>query len=303
MNFREKLLRAAEKNNSWLCVGLDPDPVQIPAKFGEGAKGVENFCKEIIEATSDLVCAYKPNAAFFEALGAEGWEALIQTVKSVPEQIPVILDCKRGDIGNTAQMYAKSAYEIIGADAVTLSPYLGKDSIEPFIKYRDKGAFILCLTSNPSGAELQKKIVLLDDPPSGAGLSPQSKAKTFAEFFNISTTDLYLYVARMAKEWNQYDNIGLVVGATSPGELKTVRNLVGDDMPILIPGVGTQGGDLEKSLDHGSNSAGKLAIINISRAVIYAESKGDDENAIRMAAEAFRNQINAGIDMKITNKS
>ncbi len=303
MNFREKLLAAAEKNNSWLCVGLDPDPAQIPAKFGEGAKALENFCREIIEATSDLVCAYKPNAAFFEALGAEGWEALIQTVKSVPEHIPVILDCKRGDIGNTAQMYAKSAYEIIGADAVTLSPYLGKDSIEPFIKYRDKGAFILCLTSNPSSAELQKKIVLLDDPPSGAGLSPQSKAKTFAEFFNISTTDLYLYVARMAKEWNQYDNIGLVVGATSPGELKAVRNLVGDDMPILIPGVGTQGGDLEKSLDHGANSTGKLAIINISRAVIYAGSKGDKENAIRNAAEAFRNQINAGIDMKITNKS
>jgi orotidine-5'-phosphate decarboxylase len=303
MIFKDKLLAAAEKNNSWLCVGLDPDPAQIPAKFGEGAKAVEIFCKEIIEITSDLACAYKPNAAFFEALGAPGWEALIRTVKAVPEHIPVILDCKRGDIGNTAQMYARSAYEIVGADAVTLSPYLGKDSIEPFIKYRDKGVFILCLTSNPSGAELQKKIVLLDDPPSVTNLSPQLKAKTFAEFFNISTTDLYLYVARLASEWNQNNNIGLVVGATSPGELQTVRNLVGDEMPILIPGVGTQGGDLEKSLDYGTTAAGKLAVINISRAIIYAGAKGDFNNGVRSAAEAFRDRINTGIVSKTRNNS
>jgi orotidine-5'-phosphate decarboxylase len=303
MNFKEKLLAAAEINNSWLCVGLDPDPTQIPAKFGEGAKAVENFCKEIIEITSDLVCAYKPNAAFFEALGAPGWEALIQTVKAVPEHIPVILDCKRGDIGNTAQMYARSAYEIVGADAVTLSPYLGKDSIEPFIKYRDKGAFILCLTSNPSSAELQKKIVLLDDPPSVTGLSPQSKAKTFAEFFKISTTDLYLYIARLALEWNHNNNIGLVVGATSPGELQTVRKFAGDEMPILIPGVGTQGGDLEKSLEYGTNAAGKFAVINISRAIIYAGAKGDFYNGVRSAAEVFRDRINDGIVSKIRNNS
>ena len=299
MKFKDKLLSVAEANKSWLCVGLDPDPAQIPKLFGEGAKGVGKFCKAVIEATSDLVCAYKPNAAFFEALGSEGWDILIETVKAVPANIPVILDCKRGDIGNTAQMYAKSAFEIVGADAVTLSPYLGKDSIEPFIKYQDKGAFILCLTSNPSAAELQKKIILLDEPPSGEYLSPQSKAKTFAEFFKISTSELYLFIARQALDWNMHDNIGLVVGATSPDELLSVRKLVGNEIPILIPGVGSQGGDLEKSVDNGSNSNGELGIVNISRAIIYADANDDFRGAVRRSAEKYRNQTMNAIQKKI----
>jgi orotidine-5'-phosphate decarboxylase len=244
MNFKDKLLAAARANKSWLCVGLDPDPSRIPEEFGGGAKGVMGFCRAVIDATCDLVCAYKPNAAFFEALGAEGWQALIETVAAVPRNIPVILDCKRGDIGNTARMYARSAFEIVGADAVTLSPYLGKDSIEPFLAYRDKGAFILCLTSNQSAGQLQQKIIMLENPPSGQHLSPQSKAKTFAEFFSVSTRELFTYVAELAMEWNDNDNIGLVVGATVPRELAAVRKLTGEEIPILVPGVGAQGGDL-----------------------------------------------------------
>jgi orotidine-5'-phosphate decarboxylase len=290
-SFREKLLAAAETNKSWLCVGLDPDPALMPPEFGSGADGVAKFCRAIIDSTSDLVCAYKPNAAFFEALGAAGWNALIEIVKIVPDNIPVILDCKRGDIGNTARMYAKSAYEIVGADAVTLSPYLGKDSIEPFLKYKDKGAFVLCLTSNPSAAELQKKIILLEEPPAVDNLPLKSKAKTFADFYNAYTSDLYLYIARLAMGWNQAGNIGLVVGATSPVELEMVRKLVGDDIPILIPGVGSQGGDLEKSVNCGSNSSGKLAIVNISRAIIFPNVKDGYIDEIRRAAQSFRDRI------------
>ncbi len=293
MKFKEKLLAAAETNKSWLCVGLDPDLSKIPAEFGSGATAVKGFCQAVIEATCDLVCAYKPNAAFFEALGPQGWEALIQTVTSVPANIPVILDFKRGDIGNTAQMYARSAYDIIGADAVTLSPYLGRDSIEPFLKYSDKGAFILCLTSNPSASELQKKFIMLEDPPSGANLTAQAKAKSFAEFFRISTRELYVYIAQLSMEWNGNDNIGLVVGATSPEELETVRKLVGNDVPILVPGIGTQGGDLESAVKAGSGDAGKLAIINISRSIIYGGGQGDFKNRVRETAYSYRGQIAA----------
>jgi len=159
-----------------------------------------------------LVCAYKPNSAFYEAHGEDGWRLLSETIKHIPSHIPVILDCKRGDIGNTAKMYAKAAFDVLGADAVTVSPYLGSDSLDPFLSYQDKGVFILCLTSNPSAGELQKRIVLLEEPPSGEGMTPQSKAKTFAEFFGASTIELYMYVARLAKKWNSNGNACLVVG-------------------------------------------------------------------------------------------
>jgi orotidine-5'-phosphate decarboxylase len=298
MKFKDKLRAAADVNKSWLCVGLDPDPSRIPGEFGAGADGVAGFCRTVIDATSDLVCAYKPNAAFFEALGPAGWEALIETVAAVPKNIPVILDCKRGDIGNTARMYARSAFEIVGADAVTLSPYLGKDSIEPFLNYPDKGAFILCLTSNPSAAQLQKKIIMLDNPPSGQYLPPQSKAKTFAEFFSVSTKELFVYVAELAMEWNDNDNIGLVVGATAPQELETARKLVGENIPILVPGVGAQGGDLEKALVAGSNSEGNLAIMNISRGIIYSDLQGDFKNSVNKAARSYRERMAAALDKK-----
>jgi len=298
MKFKEKLLATARRNQSWLCVGLDPDLSLMPPHLGHGPDAVLSFNKTIIEATSDLVCAFKPNTAFYEFLGPRGWEILTETVKSVRGEIPVILDCKRGDIGNTAKMYAAAAFETIGVDAATVSPYLGRDSVEPFLDYPDKGTFVLCLTSNPSRVEIQKKIVLLENPPVVDGLSPQSKARTFAEFFNVSTLDLYVYVARLAVEWNRNDNVGLVVGATSPMELEQVRKTVGNDIPILIPGAGAQGGDLERALKAGSNVDGELAIMNVSRAVMYAGTVKDFAVAVRKAAGQFRDRIASVLSRK-----
>jgi orotidine-5'-phosphate decarboxylase len=303
MNFKQKLIDASRKNSSWLCVGLDPDPAKIPDAQKKGAKAVLKFSRTVIEATSDLVCAYKPNAAFYESMGAEGWEILKKTVDSVPGNIPVILDFKRGDIGNTAAMYARSAFEHFRVDAVTVSPLLGRDSVDPFIEYKDKGVFILCLTSNPSSEDFQKKLLLLEDPPEPGLMTPQSKARTFAEFFRASTSTLYSYIARLACEWNIDGNIGLVVGATAPAELEEIRKSVGDGMPILIPGVGAQGGDLEKSVIFGSDSDGELAIINVTRGIIYswteARSVGDEVSA---AAATYRNRIREAVENKIRTK-
>jgi orotidine-5'-phosphate decarboxylase len=300
MTFKEKLLGAARKNNSWLCVGLDPDLSQMPEHLGHDIDAILKFNRAVIEATCDLVCAYKPNAAFFESLGPQGWELLIETAKAIPENIPLILDFKRGDIGNTAKMYARSAFEIIGADAVTVNPYMGTDSLQPFLDYADRGVFILCLTSNPSASEFQKKIVLLENPPSAEWMTPQAKARTFAEFFAASTTDLYLLVASLVPKWNKNDNVGLVVGATVVSELEAVREKVGGEIPILIPGVGAQGGDLERSVEAGSNGNAELAIINIARGVIYAG--GHEKNfhrKIRTSAENYRAQIMDAASRKI----
>jgi orotidine-5'-phosphate decarboxylase len=302
MKFKEKLLTAARGNKSWLCVGLDPDITEFPECFEKSAESILEFNRAVIEATSDLVCAYKPNAAFYEVHGAKGWEILAETIKAIPAHIPIILDFKRGDIGNTARMYAKSAFEILRSDAVTVNPYMGKDSIDPFLRYEDKGVFMLCLTSNPSSADLQKQIIMLDNPPSGEHLSPQAKAKTFAEFLNISTLNLYLYVSRLAVEWNRSDNLALVVGATSAQELETVRKEIGESMPILIPGVGTQGGDLGKSVVYGSNAKGELAIINIARGVIYAGQGNSFQSDIKHAAQKYRDEINKAILSKVRFK-
>lgn len=292
MNFRQKLIEASRKNSSWLCVGLDPDPAKIPDGQRKGAKAVIKFNKAIIEATSDLVCAYKPNAAFYESMGSEGWEILKKTIDSVPDYIPVILDFKRGDIGNTAAMYSRSAFEYFGVDAVTVNPLLGRDSVEPFTRYRDRGIFILCLTSNPSSDDFQKKLLLLEDPPEPGLATPQSKARTFAEFFGASTSTLYLYISRLAVEWNVESNIGLVVGATAPAELEEIRKTIGEEIPILIPGVGAQGGDLEKSVVSGSNSIGELAIVNVARGIIYSWKEARSlREEVRDTAERFRNRI------------
>jgi len=299
MTFKEKLLSAANKNKSWLCVGLDPDLSQIPEHLGNDVDAILKFNRAIIESTSDIVCAYKPNAAFYESLGIKGWELLVETAKAIPENIPLILDFKRGDIGNTAKMYARSAFEILDADAVTVNPYMGTDSLQPFLDYADRGVFVLCLTSNPSAAEFQKRIVLLENPPSAGFMTPQSKAKTFAEFFGASTTELYLQIASMAVEWNKNDNVGLVVGATVVSELEAVRKKVGNEIPILIPGVGAQGGDLERAIDSGSNAKGELAIINIARGVIYAGRGRDFEDQVRAAAESYRNKIMDSLARKI----
>ncbi len=260
MNFIEKLLNAARSNNSLLCIGLDPDPELMP----EGVS-VLDFNLAIIEATYDLVCAYKPNLAFYEAMGVEGLRALAATVASMPDTIPVIGDAKRGDIGNTARAYAAALFEGFGFDAVTVNPYLGGDSLGPFIEYEDKWVFVLCRTSNPGSADLQDLLV--------------------------GKKHLFEVVAKKALEWNEYGNIGLVVGATYPDDLKRVRKIC-PDMPILIPGVGAQGGDLAAAVRNGVDANKEKAIINSSRGIIYASKGKDFAEAARRAAIETRDEIN-----------
>lgn len=303
MSFKAKLLDAAEKNRSWLCVGLDPDLRKIPREFGSEADAVLRFNRAIIEATWDLVCAYKPNVAFYECLGPHGLELLDATIKAIPGNIPVIIDAKRGDIGNSADMYARAIFERLGGDAVTVSPYLGKDSVDSFTKYMDKGVFILCLTSNESSSDIQKQRMLVDTPPENVSMPAQATAETLSEFLGSSTKRVYEYVAELANRWNVNDNIGLVAGATSPDDLSEIRGIAGDSMPILIPGVGAQGGDLEKSVELGSNSAGELAIVNVARGIIYALSTGPDlKKGIRDAAQSFRQRISEAVNRKARSR-
>jgi len=259
MKFTDKLLNASRKNKSWLCIGLDPDPELMPGV------DVLQFNKTIIETTCDLVCAYKPNLAFYEALGTEGLAILEKTIKYIPGDIPVIGDAKRGDIGNTARAYAQALFSVLGFDAATVNPYLGFDSLEPFINYRDKGVFILCRTSNKGAADFQ----------------------------NLCTNGLPLYevVAQKAKDWNIHGNIGLVVGATYPEELKRVRSIC-PEMCLLIPGIGAQGGDLASAVGYGVDARGEKAIINVSRQILYASKERDFAQAARNMAEKIRKQIN-----------
>ena len=259
MKFTDKLLNISRKNKSLLCIGLDPDPELMPGV------DVLQFNKAIIEATCDLVCAYKPNLAFYEALGTEGLTILQKTITYIPGDIPVIGDAKRGDIGNTAQAYARALFSVFGFDAATVNPYLGFDSIEPFISYQDKGVFILCRTSNRGALDFQN--LYTDGQP------------------------LYEVVARKAKEWNIYGNIGLVVGATYPEDLKKVRSIC-PEMPLLIPGIGTQGGDLASAVGYGVDARGEKAIINVSRQILYASKEKDFAQAARNMAEKIHTQIN-----------
>ena len=263
MNFQEKLSEASKRNQSLLCVGLDVDLDLM------GEPDVVRFCQNIIDATADLVCAYKPNWAFYEALGIEGFDALMQIRAHIPSSIPVIGDVKRGDIGNTSAMSARGLFDVFGFDAITVNPYLGYDAVEPYIAYRDKGVFVLCRTSNPGAADFQSLVV---EDEGGSRF-------------------LYEVVAARAVEWNRYGNIGLVVGATYPEELKRVRAIC-PDMPILVPGVGAQGGDLEASVRNGVNAGGLNAIINASRQVLYASRNEDYAEASRRSAHTLRDAIN-----------
>ncbi len=248
--FNERLAASAKRAGSWLCVGLDPDPAKYPK--GLGIDDTAEFCLSAIEATHEVAAAYKPNAAFFEALGTTGHDALMDIIAAVPPGIPVILDGKRNDIGNTASKYAEAAFEELGADAVTVTPYLGRDTIEPFAAYEDKGVFVLCRTSNKSAGELQDLVV--DGAP------------------------LWQKMAHMAMDWNkEWNNIGLVAGATYPEELAAIRGIVGDGVPLLIPGVGAQGGDAKTTMARGADSQGMNALVNVGRSVLYAE--GDDWQA------------------------
>ncbi len=254
MSFIGKLDAAADKNQSRLCIGLDIDLKRFPKKILDSSDPIFSFNKEIIDQTIDLVCAYKPNIAFYEAYGIYGLQALIRTTEYINQTgIPVILDAKRGDVGHTAAAYAKAIFEIYKADATTVNPYMGHDSVEPFINYHTKGIFVLCLTSNIGFKDFQ----------AADGREP-----------------LYLSVAKHVKEWNHFGNCGVVVGATSSTELKAIRAIVGD-MPILIPGVGAQGGDLKGSVQHG----GKRGIINASRSIIFAPDP-------RAEAKKLRDEIN-----------
>ena len=261
MGFRRKLREAVDRNASLLCVGLDPEPSQMPPGIT-----IAEFNRAIIDATRDLVCAYKPNLAFYEAEGIDGLRALEETLRHMPADIPVIGDAKRGDIGNTARKYAQALFDSFGFDAATVNPYLGYDSVEPFISYPKKGVFLLCRTSNPSAKDFQD--------------------------LKCDGTPLYELVAKKALDWNVHGNIGLVVGATFPQELERIRRLC-PTMPLLIPGVGSQGGDLPTVTRCGVDETGGNAIINVSRAVIYASKGPDFAEAARAAAETLRNTMNA----------
>ena len=264
MKFVDKLVKAMQDNNSLLCVGLDTDPKRMP----EGI-GIADFNRAIIEATSDLVCAYKPNLAFYEALGDEGQAALKETLKNIPAGIPVIADAKRGDIGNSAAAYARAIFDNLGFDATTVNPYLGFDAVEPFLSYRERGVIILCRTSNPGSADFQD-------------LQCQ---------YETGYRPLYEIVALKASQWNANGNIGLVIGATYPEELGIIRRQH-PEIPFLVPGVGAQGGDLAQAVRHGIDANGRGMIINSSRQILYASTGKDFDRAARQAAAELRDEIN-----------
>jgi uridine monophosphate synthetase len=272
--FFSKLAAAVERNQSLLCVGLDPAPNQIPTYFrnkhpGDSptalADAIVAWNRAIITETADLVCAYKPNIAFYEALGAEGLEALRTTLAFIPPDLPVILDAKRGDIGSTAAAYAQACFEQWGVDAVTLSPYLGRDSVDPFAQYPDKGLFVLCHTSNPSAGEFQ-----------------HLEVADWQQLDREPNQPLYMHVARTAPAWSP--NVGLVVGATYPDAIAAVR-AAAPDAWFLVPGIGAQGGDLEATLAAGLRTDGAGIIINASRGVCAAPN-------MRAAGLALREAIN-----------
>ena len=269
MTFLNMLTAAENLNQSMLCVGLDPEPTKFPGKFKGDANKIYDFCAAIVDATADLVIAFKPQIAYFSAHRAEGQlERLMEHMRRVAPQVPIILDAKRGDIGSTAEQYAIEAFERYGADAVTLSPFMGFDSVAPYLKYHGKGAFLLCRTSNPVGDDLQnQRLASVEGQPL-----------------------LYEHIAHLAQgPWNLNGQLGLVVGATYPEEIARVRTIA-PNLPLLIPGVGTQGGDAKATVTAGWRSDGPI-IVNASRAVLYASSGDDFAQAAFDAAHNVRQQL------------
>jgi len=267
MMFNEKLEKIQKKNNSFLCVGLDIDIEKIPPFLKASADdGLIEFNKTIIENTQDVTCAYKINLAFYEALGKMGYDLLEKTIEMIPNDLIIILDGKRNDIGNTAKKYAHACYEVLGADAVTVNPYLGWDGVKPFLEYDEKCSFLLCRTSNPSAKDFQN--LRFDGMP------------------------LYMTVAKKINEWNKKGQCGAVVGATYPEELNEIRKVLTDSIPLLLPGIGKQGGDVEKTVSYGTNPQGKGAIINSSRGIIYAGSDENYADDVRKAAVQLYEKIN-----------
>src|SRR3954468_10470539 len=266
MTFLEMLQSAQQRHRSMLCVGLDPEPSRFPGAMKGAAARIFDFCARIVEATGDLAIAFKPQIAYFAAHGAEPQlEKLMAHMRSQFPHVPVILDAKRGDIGSTAEQYAREAFERYGADAVTLSPFMGFDSVQPYLKYPDKGAFLLCRTSNPGGDDLQnQRLASVEGQPL-----------------------LYEHIARLAQgPWNLNGQLGLVVGATYPAEIERVRDLA-PTLPLLIPGIGAQGGDAVATVRAGWRAKGPV-IVSASRSILYASGAADFAEAAR--AEALRTQ-------------
>lgn len=270
MKFNDKLKDISLKNNSLVCVGLDSELEKIPADIRNAPHPQLTFNKAIIDATHDLVCAYKPNSAFYEARGHAGIEALKMTcdyLKQKYPEIPIIIDAKRADIGNTNQGYIQFIFEFLQADAITVHPYLGREALKPFLEYGEKGIFVLCRTSNPGAGEFQD--------------------------LEINGKKLFQILAEnVAENWNAKGNCGLVVGATYPSELKIVRHIVGDDFPILIPGIGVQGGEVEKTVKAGVDGNGLNVVINSSRGIIFASNGSDFADKARQEALKLRDEIN-----------
>ncbi|MFN3809858.1 MAG: orotidine-5'-phosphate decarboxylase [Roseateles asaccharophilus] len=270
MNFIQQLSKAEQLNDSMLCVGLDPEPGKFPGAWKGDAGRIYDFCAAIVDATKDLVSAFKPQIAYFAAHRAEDQlERLMAHIKRVAPSVPVILDAKRGDIGSTAEQYAKEAFERYQADAVTVSPFMGLDSVEPYLRYPDKGVILLCRTSNAGGNDWQMQ--RLADVP--------GQPRLFEHLAHLAQT-----------QWNKNGQLGLVVGATYPEEIARVRELA-PSLPLLIPGVGAQGGDAAATVKAGWRAGGPI-IVNSSRAVLYAGASLEDfASAARRAAQATREQL------------
>lgn len=263
-SFNTRMRETLRARKSMLCVGLDPELEKLPASLPRNADGLVQFCRAIIQATAPFAAAFKINFAFFEALGKSGWDALSQVAAALPSDVLKIADAKRGDIGNTARLYAHAVFRELPFDALTANPYLGEDAALPFLEDETKGVFFLCRTSNPGSASVQ--------------------------LFARNATPLYMHIAEEVRQWNTGNNAGLVVGATQPAELEQLRRAC-PEMPFLIPGVGAQGGDLEFAVKVGGGERGDLALINASRAIIFAAHDKNFAEAATRAAEKILQQM------------
>jgi len=275
INPTAKIKEIQEKNGSMICVGLDLDRKKMPKDYTGSIKGMYDYAMQIIDATKDVAAAYKPNLAFYEELGGDGFSLLEKIISKIPDGMIVIADAKLADIGNTASHYASAVFDRLKADWVTLNPYMGYDSIRPFLDYTGKGAFILCLTSNTGSRDFQ--------------------------LMHVVGKPIYMYVAEKVAYWNKESNLGLVAGATHPKQLGDIRSEAGD-MPILIPGVGAQGGSLEEATRNGTNNFKSPALINVSRSVLYASSGPDFAEAARKEVIRLNELINAMREPKDQDK-